>query len=716
MVAPIVVGGNGYRWRGKSIRTIRKDNATCVTMPRRDSVVMAPVAVQPGTQYKVTINVSKSSGNGIIIVNFFGGKSFDGEPVTIHVAGVDAKDHTVAVSVPDCPKSIPIYFRVWKPNNSTGNIFVKNIRLEQIGNKLNVPREPRLEKVPSRHKSSVERPKPPRRKTKKDVLNPKKTRRPLVSSKEDKIMKFKPYESKKSTPQEALKVLISSPNDVPKVSIITPTRDGAELLEKCYRALDSNTSYPNWEWIIGDSVSEDGTAEMVKSWKDSRVKLVERGTTEGSFSSINNELVAYASGDYLLFLNNDTEPQPFWLFEMMSKIHRNPDIGIVGAKLLYAQQSVQHAGIAFIPQGPANIGKSVLKSFPKGFENQDRYLQAVTGACLLIRKEDFQEINGFDPIYYFCYEDVDLCLKVKFNLNKKILYSANSVLMHAESITQKKHKTSGVKQQEGIKVFKERWMKRVKLDFGALQKHANYGLYKKDISFVTCVNNLTQYRNYIIASLFNNKTDKNYEIIPILNFGNKYSAAQALNLGIEKANADIVVLCHQDVVFYENWINLLFDRISDIEENATKNWGVLGTAGITKKDDTYGVVHNLKGKLQWQASKGVKYGPVQTVDEHCMIIRKSAGLRFDEKTFNGFHMYGPDICLSALSRDMVNFGILCPLVHDSNSGSLISGKQEFMRLLNALANKWRPRFGTIRTPTSFIRKRSLRTFIRFKKQ
>jgi len=669
---------------------------------------MSPVSVFQNVQYKVTIRACKSSGNGAILVNFFGGKHYDGDPVSINITSHEMRDYTVAVMVPEFPKSLPVYLRTWRPNNATGNVFVQHITFEVIGGRPNIPKEPRLERIPS-NKNLVEKPlpKPRRIKEKKDS----RPRKPVIQ-KENTVMKFKPYKMKRTTSMVD-RVLIRKPTDVPKVSIITPTRDGAELLKKCYEALDSNTSYPNWEWIIGDSASTDGTADLVKSWKDARIKLVERGTTEGSFSTINNELVEYASGDYLLFLNNDTEPQPFWLYEMMSKIHRKSKIGIVGARLMYNKDKIQHAGIAFIPQGPANLGKAVLGSFPQGFAYEDRSYQAVTGACLLISKQDFKAVKGFDPIYYFCYEDVDLCLKVKHNLKKRILYAANAVVYHAESITQKKHKTAGEKQQAGIKVFKERWMSRVERDFGGYQQEFNKGRQRTEISFVTCISNMTQYRNYVLGSLFKNKTERNYEIVPVFNFGNPYSAAQALNIGIERARAEIIVLCHQDVLFYEDWIDMLFERIEEVETR-TKKWGILGTAGISKRDDTVGVVHSIKGSLQWQASRRATVYPVQTVDEHCMILKKSSGLRFDEKTFNGFHFYGPDICLNALSKGFMNFGILCPLVHDSASGSLMSGKREFMRLLNALAKKWRPQFPHIRTPTSIVRRRSVRTFVRFK--
>lgn len=704
MGAPAIIGGNGYRWRGRAIRAIRKNNTTCVTMPRKDSIIMAPVGITGESQYKITISASKNSGNGALLVNFFGGKNYDGSHIAIYVTSAEMRDYTVAVPVPKFPSNLPMYLRVWRPNDATGNIFIRTIQYSHIGGSPKIAREPTMPRL-GNDSSSVVKPSP--------NITKKKNRPapPVIKPKEDKTMKFKPYEVKRRTTM-AEQVLITNPSDVPKVSIITPTRDGKELLTKCYEALNDNTSYPNWEWIVGDSASEDGTEEYVKGLQDPRIKFVQRGTTEGSFSSINNDLAGFATGEYLLFLNDDTQPQPFWLYEMMSKIHRHPEIGVVGAQLLYSENRVQHAGIAFISQGPANLGKAVLGSFPKGFANQDRFYQAVTGACMLMRASDFRLVGGFDPIYYFCYEDVDLCLKVKFNLNKKILYAANAKVIHAESVTQKKHKTAGEKQQLGIQAFKTRWMNKVKIDFPLFQRDMSRGLLKTDLSFVTCVNNLRQYRNYVVGSLFKNKTNKNYEIIPVLNFGNKYSAAEALNLGLDMSKGDNVVFCHQDVLFYEDWIDMLYERIDEIDSH-NHRWGVLGTAGITSRDDTVGVVHSIKGRLQWQPSKRARTYEVQTVDEHCMITKRNSGLRFDSATFDGFHFYGPDLCLNAINQGFKNFGILCPLVHDSNSGSLASGKREFMRLLNALARKWRPRFPHIRTPTSVIRKRSVKTFVRF---
>lgn len=699
MSTPIKVGGQGYRWRGHSIRTLYKFNATCVSLPRADSSVMIPVNVQPSARYKVTLHAASEKGNSNLLVNFFGGSKADGTHVPVKVIHKNIKSYEIYVNTPKFPANLSMYLRIFKSPNERGNTYIKLVEYAQIVNADAVqhPTRPRL--------PAASKPKP---------NTPVKVKK-IPTVKEAELMKFKPYKVANVNRKAVNNVLIKEADDVPKVSIITPTRDGLELIQNCYKALNKNTAYPNWEWIVGDSDSSDETVNYLKELKDSRIKIIERRTTEGSFSTINNELVAHASGKYLVFLNNDTRPQPFWLYEMVSKMHGHPEIGVVGAKLLYPNDKIQHVGVMFIPEGPANVGKELLKMMPGGFDKYDRYYQAVTAACLLIRKRDFIEVGKFDPVYHFCYEDIDLCLKVREHLDKKVLYAANSLLYHDESVTQKKHKTSGDLQRAGIEHFKRRWMGKVEVDVPKFAGSITRDMKKVDVTFVTCVNNLQQFNSYVVGSLLKSDTKRNYEIIPVLNFGNPYSAAQALNIGINKARANIVVLCHQDIIFYKEWIDMLFKRIEEIEES-DKRWGVLGTAGIDEKDTTVGVVHNKRGKLQWQSTKKKTVHPVQTVDEHCMIIRKNSGLRFDEQRFNGFHFYGPDICLSAISQGMKNYGILCPLVHDSASGSLASGRQEFMRLLNTLADKWRPKFKIIRTPTSLIRKRSLRTFVKFKKK
>jgi GT2 family glycosyltransferase len=497
-------------------------------------------------------------------------------------------------------------------------------------------------------------------------------------------------------------------NNWPKVSIIIPTRDNLEILKKCCKALMTNTYYPNYEVIIGDSASSDGTSEYIKGLADDRIKCIERKTTKGSYSSINNELVEFSDGELLCFLNDDTEPQPFWLYEMVIKILKDTQIGIVGAKLKYPDGSIQHSGIAFVSQGPANIGCKVLGAFPHNFADFDRYYQAVTGACMLMRREDFEKAGRFDTVYCWCYDDVDLCLRIREKLNKKVLYAANAVLIHHESVTQKKFAEEfGSEVGKGVNVFKTRWMQKVKLDFDIYRKNSKYHIRNADISFITCISDLNQYRDYVLSSLIKDVTAKEIDVIPIFNFGGEYSAAQALNIGIDKSRSDLIVMCHQDVSFIDNWADNLFCRIKEIETQ-TKKWGVLGTAGIkpvnTHGAETAGLVYqDMQKTVSWGPTRNVNFCPMQTFDEHCMIIRKSSGLKFDE-IFNGFHFYGADISLLSLQRGFENFGIICPPIHWANKGLSLStrrGKEDYKRLLNILANKW-GKVGVIRTCSATI--------------
>jgi len=695
----VTVGGNGYRWKGISIRTAYKFGTTCITLPKKDSTILIPAStINPSTRYQVKILAAQNTlqGKGQILVNFFGGIKYDSSHTGVVVSGVKLKEYSVIITSPKFPKNMPMNLRVWNAATNSGVVCIKSISYTDIS-------KPKPKKS---HTVAVKRHKKPATSVKKKF----KPKRIIKHRKEDFTMKFKPYG--KPTRDRVSEVFVSSADDVPKVSIITPTREGEDLIRKCWTALNANTSYPNWEWIVGDSDSQDGTVEFLRSLNDPRVKIIERNTTDGSFSSINNELAECATGDYYLFLNNDTEPQPFWLYTMMSKIYHHEEIGVVGARLKYPGGSTQHCGVAFIPEGPANIGREALKRLPPEYVEADRFYQAVTAACLLIRKKDFEAVGKFDPVYHFCYEDIDLCLKVGHNLNKKILYAAKAIAIHDESATQKKLKQHGPLQKAGIVEFKKRWMAKVTKDYGSVIKGTYKNECRVDVSFVTCVSDMPQYLSMVAGSLFKGTKNKNYEIIPILNRGNKYSAAQALNLGIDIARSNIIVCCHQDILFYDGWADQLFERVAEIEKKA-KNWGVLGVAGIDQKDNTIGIVHNMRGKIQWQSTKKAKVFPVQTLDECAFVIRKNSRLGFDGKTFTGFHMYGVDICMLALSKGMKNYGIVAPLVHGSNSGSLVSGRKAFMKDLNAVAAKWRKKFPIIRTPTSIIRRKNVKTFIKF---
>ena len=152
------------------------------------------------------------------------------------------------------------------------------------------------------------------------------------------------------------------------------------------------------------------------------------------FARACNQGAKAAKGKYLLFLNNDTIPQPHWLEEMVRTAESDKNVGIVGNKLLYPDGTIQHAGVVvWKNRRPYHIYKDCPGDLPAA--NIERDYQIVTAACMLVRKEMFDDVGGFDERYFNGLEDVDLCLKVG-QKNKRVVYNPKSVVIHLESQTE----------------------------------------------------------------------------------------------------------------------------------------------------------------------------------------------------------------------------------------------------------------------------------------
>lgn len=194
-------------------------------------------------------------------------------------------------------------------------------------------------------------------------------------------------------------------------------------------------------------------------------------------------------------------------------------------------------------------------------------------------------------------------------------------------------------------------------------------------SIITCVNDFEAYNANIRDGVYAPKT----QLIPVDNTDNSMSAPQALNIGIERAVHEIIVCCHQDVVFPTGWVDTLHRQIMEIHDHA---FGVLGTFGIDMDGNYAGNIRQPNGNPKM----GELPCLAQSLDEHCLIIRKSSGLRFDED-LGGFHMYGADICLQAVERGMKNYAIDAYLEHMSR------GKidDRFCVATNKFKEKWAKR-------------------------
>ena len=227
----------------------------------------------------------------------------------------------------------------------------------------------------------------------------------------------------------------------PLVSIVIPFKDKPELLDTCVKTILKFTTYQNFEIIgISNNSEEENTFALMKELEklDPRVKFYEYNV-EFNYAQINNYAVKeYAKGEHILLLNNDIEIiHEGWLEAMLEHSQRE-EIGCVGAKLLYPNNTIQHAGIIMGLGGYAGHShKHSPKDNPGYFNrlNSIQNLSAVTAACLMIKKSIYEEIEGMDEIKFkVAYNDVDFCLRVreKGYLN---LYTPFAVMYHHESIS-----------------------------------------------------------------------------------------------------------------------------------------------------------------------------------------------------------------------------------------------------------------------------------------
>jgi len=223
----------------------------------------------------------------------------------------------------------------------------------------------------------------------------------------------------------------------PLVSIIIPTRNYLEDLKIAVDAVVAKNNYTNFELIIINNESDDkATLQYFKEIVKNRKTFVIDYPGEFNFSAMNNYAVQQAKGDLILFLNNDVDAiNHDWLEEMVSQILVK-DVAITGAKLLYPDDTIQHAGVEI---GLGGVAGHIYNGYDKDAPNDFGKIQliqnceAVTAACLLIKKTDFIAVGGFDETNLkVAFNDVDLCLKIR-QQNKKIVYCPDAVLYHHES-------------------------------------------------------------------------------------------------------------------------------------------------------------------------------------------------------------------------------------------------------------------------------------------
>jgi GT2 family glycosyltransferase len=228
----------------------------------------------------------------------------------------------------------------------------------------------------------------------------------------------------------------------PLVSIIIPFRDKLDLLKNCVNSILQKTGYSNYEIIL---VSNRSREEETRSFIDllldghSNIRFFEFNE-EFNFSRINNFAAKECSGEYLLFLNNDTEVlSPGWIEALLEHAQRK-EIGFVGCKLLFPDNTIQHAGVTV---GMTGFAGHVFSGLPEhsytffGSSDFARNVLALTGACMMIKRGLFNALDGFNEEFVLCGSDVDICLRAR-EAGHRNIYTPYAVLYHHESASRKK--------------------------------------------------------------------------------------------------------------------------------------------------------------------------------------------------------------------------------------------------------------------------------------
>ncbi len=238
-------------------------------------------------------------------------------------------------------------------------------------------------------------------------------------------------------------------------SIVVPVHGRAQLTERCLDRLLAELP-AQCEAIVVDDASADSTPALLASY-GAAIRVLRLPANVG-YARACNEGAALAATDTIVFLNNDTEPLPGWLQALDAYAHEHPAAAVVGAKLLYPSGTVQHAGVVIGRDGyPHNLYAGLPAGHPA--VNRSRRLQAVTGACMLVRRAAFERAGGFDPGYVNSLEDVDLCLRIGAQ-GGEVHYCHEAVLRHLESASRGREERFEV----SVARYRERWRERVHRD------------------------------------------------------------------------------------------------------------------------------------------------------------------------------------------------------------------------------------------------------------
>jgi len=389
-------------------------------------------------------------------------------------------------------------------------------------------------------------------------------------------------------------------------SIIIPVYNKVELTLNCLNSLNKNIDLVNNEIIIVDNGSTEKTGLLIKK-KHPNIKIINNNINLG-FSKACNQGAKAANGKYLIFLNNDTEVSGNWLEPLLRIANNDNNVAAVGSKLLFPDRTIQHAGVIIIndkilpdPLVARHIYYKLNEDLPEA--NKLFYYQALTAACLMVRKKYFHNVGGFDEQYWNGYEDVDLCFKLQ-EKGWRLVYQPESVALHHES---KSGDERFKKTKENIDLLHKKWIRKITPDIIIAQdgniKATNANHIKEytfqneklaidqkqdqsaKVSIIILTLNQVEYTRKCIESIFkhthvsfevivvdngssdetleylNSLKEKNckHQKITIISNNKNLGFAGGNNLGLGVSRGNYLLLMNNDIVVTPGWLERLIN-------------------------------------------------------------------------------------------------------------------------------------------------------------
>lgn len=232
------------------------------------------------------------------------------------------------------------------------------------------------------------------------------------------------------------RVVHEAPDSLPTVTIVIPTRDGLDLLKACVDSIRARTDYPHYNILVIDNGSiEPSTLEYLSALRQQSGADVVDFVAPFNYSAIMNHAARHATGEILCMLNNDVEViSPDWLGELVAHA-RMPEVGVVGGMLYYPNDTIQHAGVILGMGGVAGHVHARLQRGSSGYlgrASMTQNLTALTGACMVVRRQVYLEVGGMDEMLPVAFNDIDFCLRV-YQRGYNNVWTPHAELYHHES-------------------------------------------------------------------------------------------------------------------------------------------------------------------------------------------------------------------------------------------------------------------------------------------